>query len=65
MKEHSFEQMGDRDLRQHIIAHRQDTEAFHTYMQRLVQKPGAWHPYGDYTALENLIQEKQSDNEAR
>jgi hypothetical protein len=63
MNEYSFEQMSDINLKQYITNHRQDKEAFHAYMQRLVHKPGTWHPYGDYTALESLIQEQQWDNE--
>jgi hypothetical protein len=61
-----FQQMSRKELRQYVLAHREDEEALRIYMTRLHHEPGIIRQTGglneaDLNQLEQLIQQRVGD----
>ncbi len=60
MTKPNFQQMSKKELRDYVLAHRDDQEAFHAYADRLKEQPGI--PITSMEQLEQLIREREGIN---
>ena len=50
-----YEKLCDRELKQYLLNHRQDTAAFHAYMDRMYTRPSQIIGFPDDSDFENKL----------